>query len=184
MHVLQHIAVKINNYPDEIVSLDECKEEAFMLVKSKFDDMYSESEGLGGWSDWYVVGGGRWNSDESNQYEDSWNDVISYTENPELFTNTISNSIEARIREFNYYRQRFEEKGINITDSLNKYDGQMDFSFDLYDLNKCIDMLQGKWDFNSYFFDLEHYSTNTKYVYEGLDKTPELWYLVPVDFHF
>lgn len=184
MHVLQHIAVKVNNYPDEIVSLDECKEEAFSIVRSKFEDMYSESEGLGGWSDWFVVGGGRWNSNPDNQYEEAYNDVISYVDNPELFTKTVSDSIEARIREFNGYRQRFEEKGVSLSDSLDKYDGQMDFSFDLYELNKCIDMLQGNWDFNSYFYDLTNYSTNTKYMLEDLDNNGKFWYLVPVDFHF
>ena len=184
MHVLQHIAVKINNYPDEIVSLDECKEEAFNLVKSKFDEMYSESEGLAGWSDWYVVGGGRWNSNPDNQYEEAYNDVISYADNAKLYKETVDRAITSRLIEFAGYRSRFEEKGISLSDSLDKYDGQMDFSFDLYELNKCIDMLQGKWDFNSYIYDLEHYSTNTKYMLDKLDTEGVNWYLVPVDFHF
>ena len=184
MHVLQHIAIKVNAYPDEIQTLEDCKQEAFNTVRGIFEDMYSESEGLGGWSDWYVVGGGRWNSNEDNQYNEAWNDVISYADNPTLFNEKVDGAIEARIREFNDYRKRFEEKGIGLSDSLDKYDGQMDFSFDLYDLNKCIDMLQGKWDFNSYFFDLEHHSTNTMHMKKDLDNNGKFWYIVPVDFHF
>jgi hypothetical protein len=186
MHVLQHIAIKINNYPDEIVSLEECKEEAHNTVKGIFEDMYSESEGLGGWSDWYVVGGGRYNSNPDNQYEEknAWNDVISYADNPELFRLTTDRSIISRLVEFGGYRKRFEEKGISLSDSLDKYEGQMDFSFDLYDLSKCIDMLQGKWDMNSYFYDITNYTTNTKYMLEDLDNNGKFWYLIPVDFHF
>jgi hypothetical protein len=183
MHVLQHIAVKIDNYPDEIVSLDECKEEAHSTVKNIFEGMYSESEGLGGWSDWYVVGGGRFT--EGDPYsEDKPEQVISYAENPELFRQNVDRAITSRIVEFNGYRKSFEDNGIVLSDSLDKYNGQMDFSFDLYPLSKCIDMLQGKWDMNSYFYDLENYSTNTKYMLDNLEVDGVKWYLVPVDFHF
>ena len=183
MHVLQHIAIKINNYPDEISTLEECKEEAHNTIKGIFEDMYSESEGLGGWSDWYVVGGGRFT--EGDPYKDDKPEhVISYVDNPELFTQTVNNAIEYRKREFAGYRSRFEEKGLSLSDSLDKYDGQTDFSFDLYELNKCIDMLQGQWDMNSYFYDITNYTTNTKYMLEDLDNNGKFWYLVPVDFHF
>ena len=182
MHVLQYIAVKSPN-TFELDELDSCKEEAFDIVKAKFEEMYSESEGLGGWSDWYVVGGGRYNSDSSKQYEEdnAWNDVISYGETPELFAETISKSMASRMAEFNGYRGRFEQQKIDLKEKFDAYDGGMDYSMELYDLNKLIDMLQGKWNMDSYFYDLNNWSTNPKWVLDTLDDS---WYLVPVDFHF
>jgi hypothetical protein len=181
MHVLQFIAVKEGSFEEEFA--DTCKEEAFSTVQSKFEEMYSESEGLGGWSDWYVVGGGRFNSNPDNQYEEknAWNDVISYGENPELFTKVVSNAMESRMAEFAQYRKSYEEANLDITASLDKYDGTIDYSFELYPLSKLIDMLQGQWDFNSYFYDLNNWSTNPKHMLDNLDDS---WYLVPVDFHF
>jgi len=182
MHVLQHIAVKPKG-KFHIDELEQFKEEAFDEVKLKFEEMYSESEGLGGWSDWYVVGGGRWNSNPDKQYEEdnAWNDVISYAENPELFTKTISNAMESRMAEFRGYRERFEAQNLDINAKLDSYDGAMDYSMELYDLSKLIGMLQGTWNMDSYFYDLNNWSTNPKWVLDSLDDS---WYLVPVDFHF
>ena len=107
--------------------------------------------------------------------------VISYGENAELFTKTVSNAIESRKIEFAGYRQRYEASNVDINAKLDKYDGITDYSFDLYELNKMIDMLQGKWDMNSYFYDLYNWSTNPKFM---LDNVDDSWYLIPVDFHF
>jgi hypothetical protein len=180
MHVLQWIAVK-NPSTFDIEELDTCKQEAHSLVKSTFEDMYSESEGLGGWSDWYIVGGGRWNENSDPYMETDYSMVVSYGAEPDKFIETINNAIEERKNEFATYRDRFEKQNIDISASLDKYDGTTDYSFDMYELNKLIDMLQGKWDMNSYFYDLNNWSTNPKWVLDTLDDS---WYIVPVDFHF
>jgi len=181
MHVLQWIAVKPTGSFD-LEDVDTCKEEAFDLVKSKFEEMYSESEGLGGWSDWYIVGGGRYNDNPDNQYkEDDHSMVISYGENAELFTKTVSEAIEARKIEFNGYRSQYDENNTDISAELDKYDGLTNYSFSLYPLAKMIDMLQGQWDMNSYFYDITNWSTNAKFM---LDNLSDSWYIVPVDFHF
>ena len=180
MHVLQWIAVKQKDF--DLEEIDLCKEEAFRSVKNTFESMYSESEGLGGWSDWYIVGGGRWNPNPDSQYkEDDYSMVMSYGENPEEFTKIVSNAIESRVEEFKRYRQHYEEKAVDINAKFDTYDGTMDYSFDLYDLSKLIDMIQGKWDFNSYFYDIYNWSTNPKHMLDNLDDS---WYLIPVDFHF
>ena len=182
MHVLQHIAIQINESPSDIVPLEECKQEAHNTVKGIFEDMYSESEGIGGWSDWYVVGGGRWNPNPDSQYkEDDYSMVVSYGENPELFTKTITEAIEARKESFNNYRKSYDENNTDISTELDKYDGATDYSFSLYPLAKMIDMLQGQWDMNSYFYDVTNWSTNPKFM---LDNVDDSWYLIPVDFHF
>jgi hypothetical protein len=181
MHVLQWIAVK-NPSTFDIEELDTCKEEAHAEVKHKFEEMYSEAEGLGGWSDWYIVGGGRYNDNPDSQYkEDDYSMVISYGAEPDKFIETINRAIESRKIEFAGYRERFEKQNLDINAKLDSYDGSMDFAMELYDLSKCIDMLQGKWDMNSYFYDLNNWSTNAKWL---LDSLSDSWYLVPVDFHF
>ena len=181
MHVLQWIAVKPTGSFD-LEDIDTCKEEAHDFVKSKFEEMYSESEGLGGWSDWYIVGGGRYNDNPDSQYkEDDHSMVISYGAEPDKFIETIKVAMDSRMEEFNGYRQRYEAQNLDINAKLDSYDGAMDYSMELYELSKLIDMLQGKWDFNSYFYDLNNWSTNPKWVLDSLDDS---WYLVPVDFHF
>jgi hypothetical protein len=54
----------------------------------------------------------------------------------------------------------------------------------LYTLGKMIDMVQGDWDFNSYFYDLENWSTNPVHMTKDRINNGTLWFLVPVDFHF
>ena len=166
MHVLHRIAVQADD-----------KDMAFRTVK---DYLENELDNYGSWYDWFVTGGGRWNPNEDSQYnDDDQSMTISYAEEPDKFISSINEAIEARVAEFNQYRKSLAD--IDINASLDKYDGQMDFSFDLYPLGKMIDLMQGKWDFNSYFFDCTHETTNTKYM---LDKIDDSWYLVYVDFHF
>jgi len=88
MHVLQWIAVK-QNMPFDLEEIDSCKEEAHANVKSTFEDMWSESEGLGGWSDWYIVGGGRWNENSDPYMETDYSMVVSYGAEPDKFIETI-----------------------------------------------------------------------------------------------
>lgn len=181
MHVLQWIAVK-NPSTFDIEELDTCKEEAHSIVKSKFEEMYSESEGLGGWSDWYIVGGGRWNPNPDSQYkEDDYSMIVSYGAEPDKFIETVNRAIESRKIEFAGYRERYEKQNLDINAKLDSYDGATDYSFDMYELSKLLDMLQGKWDMNSYFYDLNNWSTNPKFM---LDTLSDSWYIVPVDFHF
>lgn len=169
MHVLQWIAIK-----------DESKEDAFNHVRNNLESYLNDG---GTWYDWFVTGGGRWNPNPDSQYDDNDMDmVMSFEEDP--FISKVDECIEARIAEFNRYRQYFNEKNVDLNEVLDRYNGQMDFSFDLYDLSKMIEMSQGNWDFNSYFFDMEHHSTNTKYMLDNIASGSVNWYLVPVDFHF
>ena len=175
MHVLQWIAVEADS-----------KDEAFRTVKDTLEQELGNNEySSNAWFDWFVTGGGRWNPNEGSQYDDNDQSmVISYDENPKEFLNQVEISIQSRIEEFNRYRQYFNEKAVDINAKLDSYDGNTDYSFDLYDLSKMIDMLQGKWDFNSYFFDITNQSINQKYMLESIDKGNKNWYAVPVDFHF
>ncbi len=137
------------------------------------------------WYDWFVTGGGRWNDNGSDSYDDDDQSMtISYDDNPQAFLAAVNNAIDERMSEFNQYRQSFNTKNVDINSVLDSYNGQMDFGFQLYELYKMIDMTQGKWDFNSYFYDMQHETTNTKYMLESIDTGNKNWYLVFVDFHF
>jgi hypothetical protein len=174
MHVLQRIAVQAED-----------KLQAFAIVKDTLEQELGNNEySSNTWFDWFVTGGGRWNPNPDSQYEDDNAMTISYDEEPDKFLAQVALAIQSRVEEFNRYRQHFAEKNVDINAKLDSYDGSTDYSFDLYDLNKMIDMLQGKWDFNSYFFDMTSQSVSEKFMLESIDKGNKNWYLVYVDFHF
>jgi hypothetical protein len=176
MHVLQWIAVKPEG------QLENPEQEVMQLVESRLQDEMGGQDQYLSWYDWFVIGGGRFV--EGNPYESSPNHIISYAKDKDKFDKTIVDIMVSRVDEFNAYRKQFESKGIDLDNKLDSYTGEMRYDFELYPLKKMIDMIQGEWDFNSYFFDIHHDSTNVNHMQEDLDKEPENWYLVPVDFHF
>jgi hypothetical protein len=174
MHVLQHIAV-----------IADSQDEAFRTVKDSLESELGDYESTtNSWFDWFVAGGGRWNPNPDSQYADDQSMVISYDDNPAEYRETIDKAIISRMEEFNGYRKSYEEKGIDIEAKLDNYKGVMNYDFELYPLKKMIDMIQGEWDFNSYFYDMHHASTNPDHMYKSIDLGNKNWYAVPVDFHF
>jgi hypothetical protein len=174
MHVLQRIAVQADD-----------TSHAFYSVKHYLEENMGSEYNYSSWYDWFVTGGGRWNDNGSDSYDDDDQSMtISYDDNPQAFLAAVNNAIDERMSEFNQYRQSFNTKNVDINSVLDSYNGQMDFGFQLYELYKMIDMTQGKWDFNSYFYDMQHETTNTKYMLESIDTGNKNWYLVFVDFHF
>lgn len=174
MHVLQRIAVQADD-----------KDEAFRSVKDYLETNMGSEYNYSSWYDWFVTGGGRWNPNEGSQYDDNDQSMtISYEEEPEKFIENVNDCIQSRVEEFNRYRKYFNEKNVDINAYLDKYDGSMDYSMELYDLSKMIDMAQGKWDYNSYFFDMHHDSVNTVHMLKAIDNGVKNWYIVFVDFHF
>lgn len=171
MHTLQYIAVRAEN-----------SDEAMSEVDSKLTSWLGDTETPSGvWYDWFVVGGGRFV--EGDPYTSSPNHIVSYAEDVEKFNELLEKVISNRIEEFNSYRKSLNEKGVELETKLDSYTGDMQYDFELYPLKKMIDMLQGDWDFNSYFFDLHHDSANLEHLRKSL-ATENDWFLVPVDFHF
>jgi hypothetical protein len=172
MHVLQYIAVQSDD-----------QDMAFRTVKDTLESELGNNEyATNAWFDWFVVGGGRFV--EGNPYAESTNNIISYDEDPKQFLKQVEVSIQSRIDEFNSYRKSYNEKGIDIEAKLDNYKGVMNYDFELYPLKKMIDMIQGEWDMNSYFYDMHHGSTNPDHMHKSIDLGNKNWYLVPVDFHF
>ena len=174
MHVLQRIVVQAED-----------KDEAFARVKDTLEqEMGNNDYSSHAWYDWFVTGGGRWNNNPDSQYEDDNSMTISYEEEPDKFISQVDLAMQSRVEEFNRYRKYYEERAVDINAKLDSYDGSTDYSLDLYDLSMMIDMLQGKWNYNSYFFDMQNQSVSQKFMLESIDKGDKNWYLVYVDFHF
>ena len=174
MHVLQYIAVVADN-----------QDEAFRTVKDGLESELGNNEyATNSWFDWFVAGGGRWNPNPDSQYEDDQTMIISYDVAPDEYRSMIDSMITNRIEEFNNYRKSFDMKEIDINTKLDNYKGVMNYDFELYPLKKMIDMIQGEWDYNSYFYDMHHASTNPDHMYKNIDLGNKNWYIVPVDFHF
>jgi hypothetical protein len=172
MHVLQYIAVQADT-----------NDEAFRTVKDGLESELGNNEfATNSWFDWFVAGGGRFV--EGNPYEESLTQIISYDETPADYLSTVDRMISNRMDEFSNYRKSYEDKGIDLNDKLDNYRGVMNYDFELYPLKKMIDMIQGEWDMNSYFYDMHHCSTNPEHMYKSIDLGNKNWYAVPVDFHF
>jgi hypothetical protein len=174
MHVLQRIAVQAED-----------KDEAFARVKDTLEQEMGNNEySSSTWYDWFVAGGGRWNINPDSQYEEDNNMTISYEEEPDKFISQVALAMQSRVEEFGRYRKYYDERAVDINAKLDSFDGSTDYSLDLYDLSMMIDMLQGKWNYNSYFFDMHNQSVSQKFMLESIDKGDKNWYLVYVDFHF
>jgi hypothetical protein len=174
MHVLQYIAVVADS-----------QDEAFRTVKDTLESELGNNEfATNSWFDWFVAGGGRWNPNPDSQYADDQSMIISYDEAALDYRSMIDNMISNRMDEFESYRKSYNEKGIDLEAKLDNYRGVMTYDFELYPLKKMIDMIQGEWDMNSYFYDMHHASTNPDHMYKNMDLGNKNWYLVPVDFHF
>ena len=174
MHVLQYIAVVADS-----------KDEAFRTVKDGLEsELGNDQFATNSWFDWFVAGGGRWNPNPDSQYQDDQTMIISYEESPDEYREMVDKMITHRMEEFNSYRKSHEERNVDINTKLDSYKGIMTYDFELYYLKKMIDMIQGEWDMNSFFYDMNFASTNLEHMYKNIDLGNKNWYLVPVDFHF
>ena len=171
MHVLQYIAVQTDS-----------DDEAMRSVEDRLQTEMGGQEQYLSWYDWFVVGGGRFV--DGDPYESSPNHIISYDNAPAEYREMITNMISNRKEEFNGYREMYNRKEVDLNTKLDSYTGNMQYDMELYPLAKMIDMIQGKWDYNAYFFDIQHDSTNPEHMFDSIDKGNKNWYIVPVDFHF
>ena len=170
MHVLQWIAVEADD-----------KEDALSTARNMLENIMGDEGSGSTWYDWFVAGGGRWNPDTESGYEENYSMVI---QGREAIKTKVDELIEYRKECFQEYRDSFTKDGIDINAKLDSYTGVMQYDFELYPLKKMIDMLQGEWDFNSYYYDIQSWSTNPKHMLDRLEKDDKNLFLVPIDFHF
>jgi hypothetical protein len=183
MHTIHYIAVEAEDI-----------QEAFDYVESELES----EENFADWSDWHVVGGGRWNIQEGEKWEAAYekgksNMVISYADNPDLFKKTLLEIRKARMEEI-----RHSMANINMdkfTSDMVEYisnNGSLPEDIKYGDLNSyyvlsAAKMIRDYYTPTSYFFDLVDWNgASVDYVEERLDNpdTSMRQYLVPVDFHY
>jgi hypothetical protein len=169
MHVIHFIAVKAED-----------KENAFDIVKSELENEYKFAD----WSDWHVVGGGRWNSNGS-QYEDDDTDVISYDLEPDKFNEAINQARKWKLESFQWSMKNFKpDELMNAANDFLENGGihkniDNKFSMNYFYVKNIADTLAGFYNSDSYFYDLNSHSANMDYMLED----PKGFFLVPVDFH-
>ena len=164
----------------------EDKEEAMGVVSSRL--INDEGYNFVDWSDWHVVGGGRWSN---SQYENSHDMVVSYKDEPELFKDRLQMCKTNRIDEMNRYLEKIDtDKFVSdmvdyISNSGLPVDEQR-FGMNSYYVRKAGDLLQDNYTCDSYFYDLVEYTAHMGYVQERLDNPAQAMrqFIVPIDFHF
>lgn len=179
MHTIHYIAVEAAN-----------AEEAFEMVEAEFS---VDSGSPADWSDWCVIGGGRWSENPNNQYNNSSEDVISYAEQPEKFLETLAKVRKWRINEANSLLQKVNPDKIKT--DLVEYasnNGQLPDDIRWGDMNSyylklAVNLTRDYYYPDSHFFDLHEYNGASMSGLQARLDNPEqapLQYLVPVDFHY
>jgi hypothetical protein len=146
-------------------------------------DMEANGDGfIGGWSDWYSVGG-RWSEVPVLIYND---------DNACSFLEALDNVDKIQLDEFNKYFAEFDFPTINAV--MTKYSNGDTLEFgEIYESNipslaSALKIMRGYWNYDSGFFDTCSGSVKTNYLRKnlGIDKTQyrSVYCLVPVDFHF
>ena len=180
MHTLHWISIEADS-----------AQEAAAQIK---DNLLPNEDGyrLADWSDWFVVGGGRWNS-EGDGYKDTDNMVISYADNPDKFKEALDNIKTYRIKYMNEklvkLQPAFDKLQSDVVDYISndcKLEDKRQYDFSRWDITAVIDMINNKWTPDSAFFDNQEFTSSIQYLEQRLDKPEEAMrqYLVPVDFHF
>jgi hypothetical protein len=178
LHTLHWIATKAKD-----------RQEAFDIVTVSLMPN-EDGNRMADWSDWHVVGGGRWSD---SAYQNSSDMIISYAEKPDEFKKTIEDIKRYRI---NYMNDKlikldnaFDNLKSDVVDYISndcKLNDNRQFDFSRWNITEAIDMINSKWTCDSAFFDHNEFTSSFQYLEERLDKPEEaaLQYLVPVDFHF
>jgi len=186
MHTLHYIAVEADS-----------KQQAFdkVVVSLSREDGYSPAD----WSDWHVVGGGRWSTNANKEsennlmggYNDDPTDVLGFSEDKEKFQEALisvgkfkAHAINRAIKEFN--PDKFISDMVDYASEGGRSDYNGDTIMNAYTIKEAAEMLMGSWIPDSGFYDLEENIAETTYLKERLDKPEQAvrQYLVPVDFHF
>jgi hypothetical protein len=185
LHTLHYVAVEADS-----------KQEAFdkvVVSLSPNEDGYR----LADWSDWHVVGGGRWSSNANKEnnlmagYNDDPTDVLGFSEDKEKFQEALvsvgkfkSHAMNRAIKEFK--PDKFISDMVDYASEGGRSEYNGDTMMSAYTMKETATMLMGGWTPDSGLYDLEENIAEATYLKERLDKPEQAvrQYLVPVDFHF
>ncbi len=137
------------------------------------------------WSDWHVVGGGRWSD---SQYEDSSDMIVSYSEQPDKFKEVLESCKKARVKEMQdlmsqINTDKFTSDMVDYISNNAKLEDRLQMNN--WYIRKASNLMSDNYSPESYFYDLIGYTARLDYVQEHIDeKNPEMLFLVPIDFHY
>ena len=176
MHTLHWLSVEAENADEAVTNVDHILE-SYM----------GSGDSPNTWYDWYVVGGGRWNTAENDDLDEAYkmksNMVISLADDPNGFYAKIQECIQTRVDDYQKYLA--EVKEYNVLEKLENYGGVMSYDPMFYSLNALLRYQTGEWSHDSWFFDLVHDSTNAGHILAKINSNEaQNLFLVPVDFHF
>jgi hypothetical protein len=164
------------------------EQEAFDQVGSRLSTESGDS--WVDWSDWHVVGGGRWNP-VGDGYHAQSNMIISYAKDPDKFKETIEGIKTARKDEMNEMLSKINTDRL-ISDMVDYIsnggvpnEGDR-FSMNNYYISIATDLLSDSYKPHSYFYDMKEFTAHIGYMQDRLDKSDVSMrqFLVPVDFHY
>jgi hypothetical protein len=137
---------------------------------------------VGGWADWYQVGG-RWEDVPVLIYND---------DNACSFLEALDEIDKYQLDEFNKYFAEFDFPTINTL--MTKYGNGEDVDYrEIYEANitslsSALKIMRGYWNWDSGYLDTGISTVKTSALRKnlGIDKTQyrSVYCLVPVDFHF
>ena len=187
MHTLHYIAVEADS-----------KQQAFDKVVVSLSPN-EDGHRLADWSDWHVVGGGRWSTNARKEsennlmggYNDDPTDVLGFSEDKEKFQEALvsvgkwrSQAMNRAIKEFN--PDKFISYMVDYASEGGRLEYNGDTMMSAYIMKEAATMLMGGWTPDSGLYDLEENIAEATYLKERLDKPEQAvrQYLIPVDFHF
>lgn len=182
MHTMQYLATELELDLNEEYTDEELTALAQEQVGSWLD-MEANGDGfIGGWSDWYAVGG-RWSDVPVLIYND---------DNACSFLEALDNIDKYQLDEFNKYFSEFDFPTINTL--MTKYGSGEDIDYreiyeaNVYSLTLALKIMRGYWNHDSGFMDTQDCTVKTSYLRKklGIDNKQyrSVYCLVPVDFHF
>ena len=182
MHTMQYLATELQLDLNEEYTDEELKALAQEQVGEWLNMEATEEGFVGGWSDWYAVGG-RWENVPVLIYND---------DNACSFLEALDMIDQRQLEQFNEYFSEFDFPTINAV--MTKYSNGEDIDYrEIYEANitslsGALKIMRGYWNWDSGFMDTMSCSVKTEYLREklGIDKTQyrSVYCLVPVDFHF
>ena len=182
MHTMQYLATELQLDLNEEYTDEELTALAQEQVQGWLD-MEANGDGfIGGWSDWYAVGG-RWEDVPVLIYNDD--NACSFLEALDLVD-------QKQLGQFNEYFSEFDFPTVNAV--MTKYSNGDTLEFgEIYEANipslsSALKIMRGYWNYDSGFFDTGDCTVKTEYLRKklGIDNKQyrSVYCLVPVDFHF
>lgn len=184
MHVLQYVAVKLENKIDDKYEVTEAMSDATQEVNST---LLGDERPYADWYDWFVVGGGRFLP--GDDYKDNSDNCIPYATHPDQFNEILERQLSWRMDEAKRLAEEvkdidFNEVVANYLEARGNTPNEIRFDMKIWSLGKLADLINDHWLSQSYFYDITNGTPHPAYMQKDIEEgNGDQWVLVPVDFH-